>query len=99
VPAGAGAAPCALKDRTYAMSCRICSSLTSPWNVGMSGWNPATIFACGLTAVYAVVGGALVIWGDPGALSFDQYGDTLVKFAGAIGLLGIGRGIAAAKGK
>ena len=57
----------------------------------------ATIFACGLTAVYAVVGGALVIWGDPGALSFDQYGDTLVKFAGAIGLLGIGRGIAAAK--
>ena len=36
-----------LSDLTYAISCRSCSSVTSPWKVGMIGWNPATIFACG----------------------------------------------------
>ena len=34
-------------DLTYAISCSSCSSVTSPWNVGMIGWKPATIFACG----------------------------------------------------
>ena len=36
-------------DLTYAMSCSSCSSDTRPWNGGMTGWNPATTFACGLT--------------------------------------------------
>src|SRR5262249_33842500 len=35
-------------DLMYAMSCRSCSSVTSPLNVGIRGWNPATTFACGL---------------------------------------------------
>ena len=54
----------------------------------------ATIFLCALTLIYAIVGGAVVIWGDPGALSFDQYGKYLLGFAGALGVLGVGRGIA-----
>lgn len=58
----------------------------------------ATIFLCTITLVYAVVGGAVVLWGDPGALSFEKYGELLLGFAGALGLLGIGRGIAAKKG-
>lgn len=57
----------------------------------------ATIFLCTLTLFYALVGGAVVLWGDPGALSFKEYGELLVVFAGALGLLGIGRGIAASK--
>lgn len=55
----------------------------------------ATIFLCAITLLYAVTGGAIVIWGDPGALSFNEYGDKLVWFAGALGVLGIGRGVAA----
>jgi hypothetical protein len=57
----------------------------------------ATIGLFALTLIYALVGGAIVIWGDPGALSFNEYGDKLVWFAGAFGVLGVGRGIAAAK--
>ena len=60
-------------------------SSTAPW---------ATIFLCAVTAIYTVVGGAVVIWGDPGALSFEEYGNKLVWFAGALGILGVGRGIA-----
>lgn len=59
----------------------------------------ATIFLCSLTLIYAVVGGAVVIWGDPGALSFEQYGKLLVGFAGALGILAVGRGIKAAGSK
>ena len=43
----AAAAPGWLSDCTYAISCSSCSSLTSPWKVGMIGWKPATTFACG----------------------------------------------------
>lgn len=59
----------------------------------------ATIFACGLTVIYAVTGAIVVVWGDPGALSFAEYGERLRDFAIAIGLLGIGRGILKAKAK
>jgi hypothetical protein len=31
----------------YAVRFRICSSVISPWNVGITGWYPATIFAFG----------------------------------------------------
>ena len=61
---------------------------TLPW---------ATIFLCTLTLIYAVVGGAVVIWGDPGTLSFEDYSKGLIGFAGALGILGVGRGIAAKK--
>jgi hypothetical protein len=49
-----------------------------------------------LTLVAALVGGAVVIWGDPGALSFKEYLDDLEKFAVAVGVLGIGRGVRSA---
>jgi hypothetical protein len=48
-----------------------------------------------LTIVAALVGGAVVIWGNPGALTFNEYLDYMWKFAGAIGILGIGRGVKA----
>jgi hypothetical protein len=34
-------------DFTYASRRMRSSSLTCPWKVGMTGWNPAAIFACG----------------------------------------------------
>lgn len=53
----------------------------------------ATIGVWLLTLIAAIVGGAVVIWGHPGALSFEQYIAILGGFAVAHGLLGIGRGI------
>lgn len=61
-------------------------SNSAPW---------ATIFACVITLVYAVVGGAVVIWGHPGTLSFEDYGKQLSVFVVGLGVLGVGRGIAA----
>lgn len=55
----------------------------------------ATIGVLGLTGVIAVVGGAVVIWGHPGALSFDSYVNAMWKFALAAGVLGVGRGVKA----
>jgi hypothetical protein len=55
----------------------------------------ATITLITLVAIAAIVGGAVVIWGPSGALSFQQYLDDLEKFAVAVGLLGIGRGVKA----
>jgi hypothetical protein len=46
-----------------------------------------------LTTVIAIVGGAVVIWGHPGALSFQEYIDTMWKFAVAVGIVGVGQGI------
>jgi hypothetical protein len=53
----------------------------------------ATIGVWLLTLIAAIVGGVVVIWGDPGALSFEDYIEILGGFAVAHGLLGIGRGI------
>src|SRR5438128_702207 len=36
-------------DLIYAISICNCSSLTCPWNDGITGWNPATTFASGLS--------------------------------------------------
>jgi len=58
-------------------------SNTTPW---------ATIGVWALTLLVAVVGGAVVIWGD-GALDFKSYAEILGAFGVAHGLLGIGRGI------
>ena len=54
----------------------------------------ATIIMGILVVVAAAVGGAVVIWGPPGALSFETYLNLLKDFAIAVGILGIGRGIA-----
>jgi heme A synthase len=56
-------------------------------------WSTACIVI--LTILAALVGGAVVIWGEPGALSFEDYLKSMAMFAGALGLLGIGRGIRA----
>jgi hypothetical protein len=53
----------------------------------------ATIMTAGLVLIAAAAGAGVVIWGDPGALSFEQYLDLLKNFAIAVGILGIGRGI------
>jgi hypothetical protein len=58
---------------------------TKPW---------ATIALLSLVVIVAGVGGAVVIWGNPGVLSFERYIDLLKSFAIAIGILGVGRGIA-----
>jgi heme A synthase len=53
----------------------------------------ATFGVIGLTAIIALVGGAVVIWGHNGALSFNDYINAMWKFALAAGLLGVGRGV------
>lgn len=53
----------------------------------------ATVGLWALTIIVAVVGGAVVIWGPPGALSFDDYVKVLSAFGVAQGLLGVGRGV------
>lgn len=63
--------------------------------VNFSEFPWATVTTVIVTLVVAVVGGAVVIWGDPGALSFDDYVKTLTGMGIANGLLGIGRGIRA----
>lgn len=55
----------------------------------------ATALMAGLVAIAAVVGGAVVVWGPPGALSFESYLDSLKGFATAVGLLAVGRGVKA----
>lgn len=55
----------------------------------------ATVMIVVLVSVAALVGGAVVIWGPDGALSFQDYLDLLQKFAIAAGILGIGRGVKA----
>jgi hypothetical protein len=66
----------------------------------------ATFGVMSLTVIIAIVGGAVVIWGHPGALSFNDYIGAMWKFALAAGVLGVGRGVksglensAAASGK
>ena len=55
----------------------------------------ATFCIVFLTVVAAAVGGAVVIWGKPGVLSFQEYLKYMSGYAAALGLLGIGRGIRA----
>lgn len=43
----------------------------------------------------ALIGGAVVIWGDPGSLSFQDYLNALWKFAAAIAGATIGNGLLA----
>jgi hypothetical protein len=64
--------------------------------VGMESWNEfpwATFTVVFVTFVASVVGAGVVIWGDEGALSFEQYLDLLTKFAIGNGILAVGRGV------
>lgn len=55
----------------------------------------ATVLLGALVVIAACVGGGVVIWGPPGALSFQEYLNDLKGFAVAVGVLGIGRGVKA----
>jgi hypothetical protein len=53
----------------------------------------ATALMVLLCLIVAGVGGVVVIFGDEGALTFQEYVNVLQKFAIAIGLLAVGRGV------
>lgn len=53
----------------------------------------ATVLTALATLVVVIVGGVVVIFGEPGALSFQDYVKDLTGLGVANGLLGIGRGI------
>jgi hypothetical protein len=55
----------------------------------------ATIMMAVLVAI-AAIAGAVVVITNPGSLSFQEYLDVLKNFAIAVGIVGIGRGIASA---
>jgi hypothetical protein len=55
----------------------------------------ATVTVVALTIIAAVAGAAVVIWGDPGTLSFENYLKYMGAYAVSLGLLGIGRGVRA----
>lgn len=52
-----------------------------------------TIVSAVIAIIAAVAGAAVVIFGHPGALSFDGYLNDMAKFVGGLGLVGLGRGI------
>ena len=52
-----------------------------------------TITMIGLVSIGAIVGGAVVIWGNPGTLSFGEYLDDLKNFAYAVAGIGGARAI------
>lgn len=62
-------------------------------NMNEFPWATMTIVL--LTVIAALAGAAVVIWGNPGTLSFADYLKYMGEYAAAIGLLGIGRGIRA----
>lgn len=55
----------------------------------------ATAMTVIVTVIVALVGGGVVLWGDPGALSFEKYVEILTGLGVANGVLGVGRGIRA----
>ena len=57
----------------------------------MKKWGPITTLVVILCALYGGVGGAVVLFGE--GLTFEEYGNSLWKFAAAAGLTGIGRGL------
>lgn len=64
-------------------------------DTGVNEFPWATVTIVLLTVVAAIAGAAVVIWGDPGSLSFQDYLKYMGEYAGGLGLLGIGRGIRA----
>ena len=58
----------------------------------LNRWGPMTVLMV-LVVTIVVLAGAVVSIVNPDTLSFEEYLDTLVKAAGAIAALGIGRGV------
>lgn len=58
-------------------------------------WGPVTVLLVILTVLVAIVGGLITII-QPETLSFEELLNDLQKFALALGVLGVGRGIKAA---
>lgn len=56
-----------------------------------STWGPATVLTVGLTMIVALVGGAVVLFGD--SLSFEDYATVLGLTTVGTGILGVGRGL------
>jgi hypothetical protein len=52
-----------------------------------------TLVTCVIAVLAALVGGAVVVWGSPGALSFDTYLKDMAGFVAGLGIVGVGRGI------
>lgn len=61
----------------------------------LKSWGPATVIVVALVTIVAAAGAVVVIT-NPQTLDFQHYVDVLVGAAVATGLLGIGRGHAAA---
>lgn len=57
-----------------------------------SNWGPVTVVLVALTVIAGVCGAVVVIT-HPETLTFEQLLNDLEKFALALGLLGVGRGI------
>lgn len=60
--------------------------------VDLEHGNVATVMILIMVSIAVIIGGIVVIVGN---LTFDEYLSQLWKFAGAVGLLAIGRGIKA----
>ncbi len=54
---------------------------------------PMTLIIGVVFVIVTIVGGVLVIFGEAGTLSFEDYLDKLVTFALAAGILGAGKAI------
>jgi hypothetical protein len=60
--------------------------------MNFSQWGPVTVLMVAIVVVVAVAGAAVAVV-NPDALTFAQYLDDMEKFAIALGILGVGRGI------
>jgi hypothetical protein len=61
-------------------------------NIDFTSWGPVTVLLVAITAIAACAGAVTVVI-HPETLSFEQLLNDLEKFAIALGLLGVGRGI------
>jgi FAD/FMN-containing dehydrogenase len=60
--------------------------------INLSKWGPITVLVVIAASVYLVAGAAVVVFGD--GMTFQEWGDQLWKLAAALGLTGVGRGLA-----
>lgn len=61
-------------------------------NIDFSSWGPVTVLLVVIVAVAAAAGAVTVVV-HPETLNFEQLLNDLEKFAIALGLLGVGRGV------
>jgi hypothetical protein len=55
----------------------------------------ATALVVVIVLIASLAGAGVVVFGDSGALSFNDYLDYMTKFVIGLGILGVGRGIRA----